>query len=170
LYVEIILDKIAARVFIQYFKRLLAMEQFILIIHSLAALVIVGLVLLQQGKGAAAGASFGSGASQTVFGSEGSTSFFTKATWFIATLFFCTSFGLAVIAKNKSEVNSEAAPIQIQQEIPAAEKAPVSEIPTSDVPAAQTNTVTEIPTVSADVSAAVKVEETVPAVPEAKKE
>lgn len=80
------------------------MEKLVLIIHVLTALSIIGLILLQQGKGAAAGASFGSGASQTVFGSEGSGSFFTRATAVFATIFFCTSFGLAIIAKNSSTV------------------------------------------------------------------
>lgn len=107
------------------------MEKLVLIIHSLAALVIIGLVLLQQGKGAAAGASFGAGASQTVFGSEGSGNFFTRATWTIAFLFFATSFGLAVIAKNHSKVATQGLVV------PAVQQAPVSDVPaTSTVPAA----------------------------------
>ncbi|MFC3116425.1 preprotein translocase subunit SecG [Cellvibrio fontiphilus] len=122
------------------------MEKLVLIIHSLAAIAIIGLILLQQGKGAAAGASFGGGASQTVFGSEGSGNFFTRATAIIATIFFCTSFGLAVIAKNQSKVTTQGlvvpAAVQ-QQEVPAATDVPASEIPASttvpsDVPAAQT--------------------------------
>jgi preprotein translocase subunit SecG len=108
------------------------MEKLVLIIHSLAALAIIGLILLQQGKGAAAGASFGAGASQTVFGSEGSGNFFTRATWIIAAVFFCTSFGLAIIAKNHSKVVSQGlvvpAAVQ-QQEVPSASDVPASEIP-----------------------------------------
>ena len=108
------------------------MEKFVLIIHSLAALAIIGLILLQQGKGAAAGASFGAGASQTVFGSEGSGNFFTRATWIIAAVFFCTSFGLAIIAKNHSKVATQGlvvpAAVQ-QQEVPSASEVPASEIP-----------------------------------------
>ncbi|MGN0921640.1 MAG: preprotein translocase subunit SecG [Cellvibrio sp.] len=93
------------------------MDKLVLVIHSLAALVIIGLVLLQQGKGAAMGASFGGGASQTVFGSEGSGNFFTKATWIVAFVFFCTSFGLAIIAKNDSRASLEfSVPAAIQQE------------------------------------------------------
>lgn len=122
------------------------MEKLVLIIHSLAAIAIIGLILLQQGKGAAAGASFGGGASQTVFGSEGSGNFFTRATAIIATIFFCTSFGLAVIAKNQSKVATQGlvvpAAVQ-QQEVPAATDVPASETPVSttvpsDVPAVQT--------------------------------
>lgn len=129
------------------------MEKIVLVIHSLAALVIIGLVLLQQGKGAAAGASFGAGASQTVFGSEGSGNFFTRATWTIAALFFCTSFGLAMIAKNHSKVAADGLVIPVpaqQQEIPASSvPVPDGEVPavepsaTNEVPAAQQAPVTE---------------------------
>jgi preprotein translocase subunit SecG len=117
------------------------MEKLVLIVHSLAALVIIGLILLQQGKGAAAGASFGAGASQTVFGSEGSGNFFTRATWMIATLFFCTSFGLAVFAKNHSKVIAEGLPI-IQQEVPAVSDVPATSNMDSEIPSVQTETIT----------------------------
>src|SRR5690625_219586 len=76
-----------------------AMQNIILLVHVLTALAIIGLILLQQGKGAVAGASFGGGASQTVFGSQGSSGFFTRATAILAVVFFATSFGLAIIAK-----------------------------------------------------------------------
>jgi preprotein translocase subunit SecG len=118
------------------------MEKLVLVIHSLAALAIIGLILLQQGKGAAAGASFGGGASQTVFGSEGSGNFFTRATWIIATVFFCTSFGLAIIAKNNSKVATQGLvlPAEQQQEVPSTSDVPASKAPaaTSDVPSVQT--------------------------------
>ena len=78
------------------------MMQIILAVHLLIALAIVALVLLQQGKGAEAGASFGAGASQTIFGSSGSWNFFSKATAVLATLFFVTSFTLAVMAKHQA--------------------------------------------------------------------
>lgn len=80
------------------------MEQIILIVHLLIALAIIGLIMLQQGKGADAGASFGAGASQTVFGSAGSTNALTKATAWLAVLFFATSFGLAMLATQKTKV------------------------------------------------------------------
>lgn len=80
------------------------MESIILIVHVLLALGIVGLVLLQQGKGASTGASFGAGASATVFGSEGSGSFLTRTTAVLATLFFVTSVTLAVMAKDKASI------------------------------------------------------------------
>ncbi len=84
------------------------MEQIILVVHILTALAIIALILLQQGKGAEAGASFGSGSSQTVFGSSGGGNFFTKATAIAATVFFVTSFGLAIVAKNKAALSADA--------------------------------------------------------------
>ncbi len=86
------------------------MEKIILIIHLLTALAIIGMILLQQGKGAEAGASFGSGASQTMLGSAGGWNFFSKATGILATVFFITSFGLAVIAKDSAKVGDAILP------------------------------------------------------------
>ena len=80
------------------------MEQIILIVHLLIALAIIALIMLQQGKGADAGASFGAGASQTVFGSAGSTNALTRATAWLVALFFATSFGLALLATQKTKV------------------------------------------------------------------
>ena len=82
-------------------------EQLVLVTHLLLSLAIIGLIILQQGKGADAGASFGAGASQTVFGSTGSGNVLTRATAWLVTLFFVTSFGLAVIAKNKTATVDE---------------------------------------------------------------
>ena len=78
------------------------MEIVVLIVHVLAVLSIIGLVLLQQGRGADIGASFGAGASQTFFGSQGSGSFMSNVTTGIAVLFFVTSFGLAYFAKQQA--------------------------------------------------------------------
>ncbi len=79
------------------------MESLILVLHVLAAILIIALVLLQQGKGADAGAAFGGGASQTVFGSQGGGSFFGKLTALFALIFFLTSFGLAFYASEKAK-------------------------------------------------------------------
>lgn len=78
------------------------MEQIILIVHLIVALAIIGLIMLQQGKGADMGASFGSGGSQTLFGSDGSGNVLTKATAWLVVLFFASSFGLALLANQKS--------------------------------------------------------------------
>lgn len=74
------------------------MYQFILLIHVFAAVCIIALVLVQQGKGAALGAAFGSGASQTVFGSRGSGSFLFRVTLGLVAVFFITSIGLNYLA------------------------------------------------------------------------
>ncbi len=73
------------------------MQTILLLIHVMVAIALVALVLLQHGKGADAGAAFGSGASQTVFGSQGSGSFLTRATAILATVFFVTSLVLAYL-------------------------------------------------------------------------
>lgn len=79
------------------------MEQLILIVYLLLAVAMIGLILMQQGRGADAGASFGSGASQTVFGAAGSGNVLTRMTAILATLFFVASVGLAMLAKHKAE-------------------------------------------------------------------
>ncbi|PCH50822.1 MAG: preprotein translocase subunit SecG [Cellvibrionales bacterium] len=82
------------------------MEKLVLVVHLLIAVSIVGMILIQQGKGAEAGASFGGGGSQTLFGSAGSWNFFSKATAVLATLFFATSLALAVMARNNAGVGN----------------------------------------------------------------
>lgn len=84
------------------------MESLILIVHVLLAISVIALVLLQQGKGADMGASFGAGASQTVFGSSGSGNFMTRVTAVLATCFFVTSFALAIVAKNNAALDANA--------------------------------------------------------------
>ncbi|MDR2212307.1 MAG: preprotein translocase subunit SecG [Pseudomonadales bacterium] len=123
------------------------MEFFIIIVHVLAALGIVGLVLMQHGKGADMGAAFGSGASQTIFGSAGSGNVLTKSTTWLAVVFFATSLSLALIARQRADQGLESSPLiqnvdQLQNiiqqnsaDIPAGD-VPVIEAPASDVPAA----------------------------------
>ncbi|MGB0468650.1 MAG: preprotein translocase subunit SecG [Pontibacterium sp.] len=123
------------------------METLVLIIHVLLAAGIIGLVLLQQGKGAEAGASFGAGASQTVFGSSGNTSFLARATGALAVGLFVTSFLLAMAAKDKADtigdagipaaelIESKAAEAK-EAELPALEAAQPVVAPESDIPKA----------------------------------
>jgi len=73
------------------------MYQLIIVVHVLLGLGVVGLILMQQGKGADAGAAFGTGSSGSVFGAQGAASFLSRATAILATLFFMTSLGLAVL-------------------------------------------------------------------------
>lgn len=74
------------------------MQSIVLAIHVMLGLGVIGLVLMQQGKGAEAGASFGGGASNTVFGSLGPVGFLGKMTGILAAAFFATSMGLAYLA------------------------------------------------------------------------
>ena len=74
----------------------------ILGVHVLLALMIIGLVLLQRGKGAEAGAGFGSGASGTVFGARGTSTLFSKLTAIFAGLFFVTSLSLAYLGTHST--------------------------------------------------------------------
>jgi preprotein translocase subunit SecG len=110
------------------------MEKLILVFHVLTALAIIGLILLQQGKGAEMGASFGAGASQTVFGSQGGGNFFTRATAILAALFFATSFGLAIVAKQQSEISVDAGiPVAAEQaDIPALVEEQASDLPLAE--------------------------------------
>jgi preprotein translocase subunit SecG len=81
-------------------------QTLVLMCHLLLAMAIIGLVLLQRGKGAEAGTGFGAGASGTVFGARGSASFFSRATAVLATLFFATSLALAYFATQTSGTES----------------------------------------------------------------
>lgn len=123
-------------------------QNIVLVLHVIIAVALVALVLLQQGKGADAGAAFGAGASGTVFGSKGSSSFLTRTTGVLATLFFATSLTLFVLATESktaitSVVDQEAAKQQVEtkpgvsaistpdSDVPVSDEA-VSDIPTAD--------------------------------------
>jgi len=107
------------------------MEQITLMVHLLVALALIALILLQRGKGADIGASFGAGASQTLFGSAGSGNALTRMTAWLSAIFFASSFGLAVIADNRGASEED-----LGFDIPVSETAELSEpvVPESDVP------------------------------------
>lgn len=84
------------------------MQSIVLVVHVLLAVGLIGLILIQHGKGADAGAAFGSGASASVFGAQGSGSFLTRLTAILATLFFSTSLILAYLSGRVLEVKSVA--------------------------------------------------------------
>lgn len=79
------------------------MQPLIFIIHILAVAILIVLILIQHGKGADAGAAFGSGASQTMFGSQGSTPFLIKVTAIIAAIFFATSILLGHVTARQAK-------------------------------------------------------------------
>lgn len=119
------------------------MESMIIVVHVLSAIAITGLVLMQHGKGADMGASFGSGASQTIFGSVGSGNVLTKSTTWMAVLFFVTSLTLAVMARQQADRTIETSSL-IQNldaitETPATNTAPavLPELPADAAPAVE---------------------------------
>ena len=77
----------------------------VLLVHILAAIGVIGLVLVQHGKGADMGAAFGSGASGSLFGATGSANFLSRTTAVLAAVFFVTSLSLAYIASNKPKTS-----------------------------------------------------------------
>ncbi|HUN69243.1 MAG TPA: preprotein translocase subunit SecG [Burkholderiales bacterium] len=121
-------------------------------LHVLIALAIIGLVLLQHGKGADMGSGFGSGSSGSLFGATGSANFLSRATAVLATIFFLTSLGLAYLATNKprssggvldaakKELSVPAAPVPAK---PAAE-AP-AEAPKAATPPAEGSKAKDVP-------------------------
>jgi len=100
------------------------MYTILVVVQVLAAAALIGLILLQHGKGADAGAAFGSGASGTVFGSRGSANFLSRATAWLAAVFFAVSLALAYV------VHGRVAPTSIvDQAQPAAVKVPAPAVP-----------------------------------------
>lgn len=118
----------------------------VLLIHVFLAVALIGLILIQHGKGADAGAAFGSGASSTVFGAQGSANFLSRATKWLALAFFITSGVLAYMSRgtegaSQSVMDSEvieapADPAAVgrdqESEIPAADEAPAEEAASGD--------------------------------------
>src|SRR5688572_4825157 len=102
------------------------LQTMVLVAHVGIALLIIGLVLLQRGKGADAGTGFGAGASGTVFGARGSATFFSRMTGVLATLFFATSLSLAYLATTQQQT----APASLLESAPAPQTTtPVPEAP-----------------------------------------
>jgi preprotein translocase subunit SecG len=117
------------------------LQTIVLVAHVGIALLIIGLVLLQRGKGADAGTGFGAGASGTVFGARGSATFFSRMTGVLATLFFVTSLGLAYLATQQTAPTSllEVTPAPQSSAPPPATETPPAEntLPQLDLPAAE---------------------------------
>ncbi|TBU97912.1 preprotein translocase subunit SecG [Stutzerimonas kirkiae] len=108
------------------------LQTVVIVVHLLVAVGVVALVLLQQGKGADAGASFGAGASGTVFGSQGSATFLSRLTAILAAVFFVTSLGLAFFASEQADRLSQAglpdpAVLEVPSAAPVVDDVPVLE-------------------------------------------
>lgn len=116
------------------------MYQVLMVVYLLVALAIIGFVLMQQGKGADMGASFGSGGSNTVFGASGSGNFLTRTTSVLAVVFFVLSLALGNLStKTEEDVILDAEKPTVIQE------APVQDVPAQDVPVAPVNNDSDVP-------------------------
>ena len=121
-------------------------ETILVVVHVLLAAGLIGLVLIQHGRGADAGAAFGSGASATVFGARGASSFLSRATAILATLFFVTSLALAYFAMRVADqagvvTQTRSAPVKAR--VPAQLQGQVPELPA--VPEGKPEAPTEVP-------------------------
>ena len=121
------------------------METVILAIHVVIAVSLVGLILIQQGKGADAGAAFGSGggASGTVFGSQGSGNFLTKTTALLATLFFLTSLFLSYLSGKIS--SDKVAEIEVMNKVEQIEIQDKPALPMTAVPVKESSDKPAVP-------------------------
>jgi len=110
----------------------------IVVVHVLSALGVIGLVLLQHGKGADVGAAFGGGASGSLFGATGSANFLSRATAVIAVVFFLSSLGLAYLANAKPRTGGSV------MDRPAAET-PAAETPKPQAPSVPGSKADDVP-------------------------
>lgn len=139
------------------------MISILLVIHVLLSLAIIGLIMLQRGKGADAGAALGGGSSGSVFGARGAANFLSRTTAVLAAAFFSTSLGLAYFSAQMGTESSvdngsvlqqsaekSATEMPVPSDVPAAEMpAPVDSVPAGDVPAAdEAAPVSDIPPAS----------------------
>ena len=121
------------------------MQTILVVFHLFLALGLIGLVLMQHGKGADAGAAFGSGASGTVFGAKGAANFLSRSTAVLATLFFITSLALAWYAMQVTDrpgLMDQAPAVTVPVEAPVVE---VPEIPGQSAALPPVSSVPEIP-------------------------
>ena len=97
------------------------METFVWIIHTLAALSVIGLVLIQHGKGADMGAAFGSGSAGSLFGSTGASNFLSKTTGVLAAIFFISSLGLTYLSSHRQSGGvMQSAPVTTEKKVDSA--------------------------------------------------
>jgi preprotein translocase subunit SecG len=115
----------------------------IVVIQVIAALAIIGLVLLQHGKGADMGAAFGSGASGSLFGAAGSSNFLSKSTAVAAVIFFCATLALAYVGGGRTSTNGG-----VMEGLPSATKSaptPSASAPSASAPASDAGRANQIP-------------------------
>jgi preprotein translocase subunit SecG len=125
----------------------------LVVFHVIISIALIGLILIQHGKGADAGAAFGSGASATVFGSQGSGSFLTRTTAILATLFFVTSLTLAYFTIQRIEPKSvlESSVVTQPDTTTPKEDVPTTEQTDSELPPVENNETSTTPTTESEI-------------------
>jgi preprotein translocase subunit SecG len=118
-------------VFARRLDKGIAMEFVLWVVHVLVAVAVIGLVLMQHGKGADMGAAFGSGASGSLFGATGSANFLSRTTAVLATAFFLTSLGLAWFSSTHQRAGEIVVNTPVQSTLPVA---PVVPAPADAIP------------------------------------
>jgi preprotein translocase subunit SecG len=117
-----------------------ALLTFIVVVQVVSALVIIGLVLLQHGKGADMGAAFGSGASGSLFGATGSSNFLSKSTGVAAAIFFAATLALAFVGNKRAGVSGG-----VMENLPAAPANVAPAVPATSAPAGNDGQANQIP-------------------------
>ena len=139
------------KILFQFAKRqtdeVIMVYEVLLVAYLVVALLLIGFVLIQQGKGADMGASFGSGGSNTVFGSSGSGNFMTRTTAILAGLFFFISLTLGAMTANRESADDEWENL----DVPAAVEVPVQAPADADVPVVEAEEVPQAEDASSDV-------------------
>lgn len=115
--------------------------EILIVVYVIVAIMLIGFVLIQQGKGADMGASFGSGGSNTVFGATGSGNFLTRTTAILATLFFVISLILGGQTADKEKAADDWQNI----EVPVFEQSADSDVPASDANAQEMQVGSDVP-------------------------
>ena len=105
------------------------LQTLVIVVHIIVALTIIGLVLLQHGKGADMGASFGGGSAGSLFGATGSANFLSRTTAIVATVFFLTSLGMAYLATHKPKGGGAGVMENVTLPVKPAVPAPVAPSP-----------------------------------------
>ena len=146
-----------------------SLQTILLVAQVLIAISLIGLILIQHGKGADAGAAFGSGASSTVFGSQGSGNFLTKATAILAFLFLANSLSLAFIASKRMTAQESlmiGSEVQIEQAVQQASDDMEMEVPTVDMDMSEMmqDDIPQIPAAAEDMPT-IPAESDIPALP-----
>ncbi|KPU83953.1 preprotein translocase subunit SecG [Psychromonas sp. PRT-SC03] len=101
------------------------MYEMLLVVYLIVSIILIGFVLIQQGKGAGMGASFGSGASNTVFGASGAGNFMTRTTAVLAIAFFILSLALGNLSTNKVSTDDFFSDLTVDKVVKTPAKAPV---------------------------------------------